>query len=254
MSGNDKKEKRPPIDPEIKRAIRKEAFYGCAFCGNPIIEYHHIIPYHVVLCHEEHNLIALCPNHHNKADRSMIPKDRLIQLKENPYNKDKENIKDDFFIGSYNNLQLRLGHSTFIRTPNILVVDGMPLISIRSDDDNNVIMNAKFYDKTNNLIAEIVENEWIAHLKKHKLWDIQYAGGILKINSSKKRISLQFQVQPEEGLVNIKGNIFYKKCFFNITPTKVEFGFDYDNPKNKYILKGFTAVDGLIGLNLETGR
>ncbi|MFE7082579.1 HNH endonuclease signature motif containing protein [Priestia megaterium] len=248
------KEERPPIKSEMKRAIRKEAHYGCVKCGNPIIEYHHIEPYHEVLCHEVENLIALCPTHHYKADRGMISKQQLYQLKKKPFNSVQDNIKDDVFIGNYDNLEFKTGPTSFIRTPNLFVVDNVPLISVTKDESNNAVINAKFFDSSLNLIAEIQNNEWITYLKE-EIWDIQYAGGKLKINSGKGVIFLEFLAKPENNYVELRANMYYKNCFFNITPSKITYGFDKDNPKDfSGMMLGVTMVDCMNGIVLLTSE
>ncbi|MEQ7806143.1 HNH endonuclease [Priestia aryabhattai] len=221
---------RLPIKAETKRAIRKEAHYGCAKCGNPIIEYHHIQPYHEVLCHEVDNLIALCPTHHYKADRGMIPKQQLYELKKQPFNSLQDNIKDDLFIGSYGKLKFKVGATTFMRTPNLFVVDNFPLISIKRDELDNAVISAKFFDSSSILIAEIQNNEWITYIKE-EIWDVQYNSGKLKINSGRREIFLEFITNPENNYVELRANMYYNNCFFNIMPSKITFGINLKNAK-----------------------
>ncbi|MED4139818.1 HNH endonuclease signature motif containing protein [Priestia megaterium] len=240
----DIKQEERNIKADIKRAVRTEAQFGCAVCGNPIIEYHHIQPYHEVLCHEIENLIALCPTHHYKGDRGMIPREKLYELKKKPFNSFKENIKDDFFLGSYDQLEFKLGTVTFIRTPNLFVVDDLPLISVTKDEANNAIINAKFFDKDSNLVAEIQDNEWITYLNQDQIWDIQYTGGKLKVNSSKGKVFLELYANPGENYVQLKSNLYYKGHFFNIQPSKLTVGFQTPKePRGVFILKNSTVTD-----------
>ncbi|WML25661.1 HNH endonuclease signature motif containing protein [Neobacillus sp. OS1-33] len=241
------------IKADIKRAVRTEAHFGCAVCGNPIIEYHHILPYHKVLCHEIHNLIAVCPTHHYKADRGMISKEQLYGLKKKPFNSVKENIKDDFFLGSYDKLEFKVGALSFIRTPNIFVVDDFPLISITRDESNNAIMNAKFFDNRSNLVAEIQNNEWITYFNEDQVWDIQYSGGKLKVNSKERKIFLELYANPEKNYVELKSNLFYKGHFFNIQPSKLTVGIERPKePMQIMIMKGGKFTDCGNGIVLSS--
>ncbi|WP_336993052.1 HNH endonuclease signature motif containing protein [Bacillus toyonensis] len=242
------------IKADIKRAIRKEAFFGCAICGNPIIEYHHIEPFSKVKCHETDNLIALCPTHHYKADRGMVPKDQLLQLKQNPYNKSKEIIKDDFFLGNYDVLEFRAGSNTFIRTPDLFVIDNFPLISVYKDEFNNAVINAKFFDKSSILIAEIVDNEWITYLGEDMVWDIQYSGGRLKVNSDKGKVFLEFYSNPEHNYVELKANLYYKGHFFDIKPSKVTVGVEQPKSPIEMMISGNTTVDCQIGMYISSSN
>jgi len=46
-----------PVD--IKRQLRQEANFGCCKCGVPILEYHHIKPYHDVKTHDANDMMVL---------------------------------------------------------------------------------------------------------------------------------------------------------------------------------------------------
>jgi predicted restriction endonuclease len=64
-------------------AIRKLG-KACAICGfNIVVHVHHIIPAAAGGSNKIENLIVLCPNHHEMADRGMISPVELIKL--NPF-------------------------------------------------------------------------------------------------------------------------------------------------------------------------
>ncbi len=70
---------RPPIPAEIKRKVMVEAGHRCAIptCRYITVEIHHIVPWETCLAHNYHNLIALCPNCHSRADRGEIDRKAL---------------------------------------------------------------------------------------------------------------------------------------------------------------------------------
>ena len=72
-------EPRPPIPAELKRKVLVEAGHRCAIptCRHITVEIHHIVPWETCLTHEYHNLIALCPNCHTRADRGEIDRKAL---------------------------------------------------------------------------------------------------------------------------------------------------------------------------------
>ncbi|MGI8719969.1 MAG: HNH endonuclease [Nitrososphaeraceae archaeon] len=45
----------------VRRKLREEAGFGCAFSGNPLIENAHIIEYSKTKKNSFENMIALCP-------------------------------------------------------------------------------------------------------------------------------------------------------------------------------------------------
>lgn len=71
--------KRPPIPADLKRRVLVEAGHRCAIptCRYITVEIHHIVPWETCLIHEYHNLIALCPNCHARADRGEIDRKSL---------------------------------------------------------------------------------------------------------------------------------------------------------------------------------
>ena len=52
------------IPQPIQKQLRREANFGCALCGCPIIEYAHIIPYRNIQAYLPENIVVLCPNHY----------------------------------------------------------------------------------------------------------------------------------------------------------------------------------------------
>ena len=76
--------RRPATPAAVERQLRQEAGFGCAKCGHPYIEYHHIVPW----CEEHHfrpsDMLALCGNCHPAV--SNWGRDRQYDLKNNPHN------------------------------------------------------------------------------------------------------------------------------------------------------------------------
>jgi hypothetical protein len=70
---------RPPIPAEVKRRVLVEAGHRCAIptCRHITVEIHHIVPWETCQSHEYHNLIALCPNCHTRADQGEIDRKAL---------------------------------------------------------------------------------------------------------------------------------------------------------------------------------
>jgi tetratricopeptide (TPR) repeat protein len=76
---------------DLRRTVLEEARFVCACAATrhldslssaaADLEIHHIRPYSEVLCHKFDNLIPLCPNCHEKADRGKISPWALHQLK-----------------------------------------------------------------------------------------------------------------------------------------------------------------------------
>jgi len=76
---------RPPIPADLRRRVLVEAGHRCAIptCRYIVVEIHHIIPWSKCQTHEYENLIALCPNCHERADRGEIDRKSLRLYKAN---------------------------------------------------------------------------------------------------------------------------------------------------------------------------
>lgn len=207
--------KRPAIPESIKRQVRKEAKFGCIFCGSPIIEYHHIEPYCKVKCHEKDNLALLCPEHHHRANCGELLKEKVITAKNNPFNSTVNFVRKEFCLNKYEDIKFELGGTTFIRCNTILQIDDESIISVRPDENGYALFSAKFYDCNNILLAEIIDNEWIAYLD-NEFWDIQYSPGKLKINNERNKIFLKIKIERE--IFRLRTELYYKGCKVSFLP------------------------------------
>ncbi|RKH47911.1 zinc finger domain-containing protein [Corallococcus sicarius] len=64
--------KRPNVPSGIEQEIQEEASFGCVICSRPKGEFAHIDPVHNSKNNHPHNLIYLCPNHHDEFDRQKL--------------------------------------------------------------------------------------------------------------------------------------------------------------------------------------
>ncbi|MCP1425452.1 trigger factor [Paenibacillus xylanexedens] len=207
------------IPEQIKRGVRQEANFGCVICGCPIIDYHHIEPYHIVKKHDLVNLVLLCPTHHRRANNGEIPPELIHEFKKAPFNASSVFVSESFFISSYSKLKFIIGTNTFSRTPNIITCAGKTILSVYPTENDYALINAEFYDK-DKLIAEIKENEWHAY-KNPSIWDIQYSPGHLKINKDSGDVLLDFKVNNYTNVVELKAKMKYKDYLINLSPSRL---------------------------------
>lgn len=217
----DKDYGRDPITAEIKRKVRTDAGFGCVICGMPIIEYHHIIPYAQVKKHEADNLVPLCDLHHKKFHQHLIPVEEITKAKANPFNLTTQTIKDNFMLSNYKDLRIKMGSNIFINTQKVIAVNDFPLIEIKKDELNRPLLNVKFFDDNNVLIAEVIDNEWIVMRESEKIWDLTWTSGKLKINSSLKKIFLELQINAIENTIELRADLFYKNVSIKIRPNSI---------------------------------
>lgn len=150
----------PPL--EVRRSLRAEVGYGCPVphCRKPYLEWHHFDPpWRMKQHHDPNGMIALCPEHHRKADSGAFTKEQLSQFKRNANRVDKDVIGR--FDWLRNDLLAIVGGSFYYRTLRILVYRNQPIIWFNRDDKGNLLLNVRMLTTSNEDRAVIEDNFWI---------------------------------------------------------------------------------------------
>jgi hypothetical protein len=185
----------------IRRSLRQEADFGCCKCGNPIIEYHHILGRNNG--HNIEDMMALCPTCHHSIDSYTENNQRAF--KRNPYNKSNENQSGNLII-SQGVCAVSTGSITLLGDGPLITQQDKTYVSVFVNESDILEISISLYDKDQNLILEIDRNEW----KKGdiELWDIEFisASKILKIREKKGKINLE--INASQVPVIIKGDFW----------------------------------------------
>jgi hypothetical protein len=200
------------IPQPIQKQLRREANFGCALCGCPIIEYAHIIPYRNIQAYLPENIVTLCPNHYTNFDRGEFSDSYLRDAKNNPHN--KTYIQDAFFIDSQD-IAVNVGKSKFINTSRILAVNDFDIISIKRENERYILLDINFFDKLNNLIAVVYENSWTAEKTASAVWEIVYKPHHLVIRNTSRNLFFESKIENEE--LFITANMYYNAIPLSIT-------------------------------------
>ena len=152
--------RKPPID--IRRTLRREVGFGCPVpkCGSPYLEWHHFDPpWRVRQHHDPNGMIALCSEHHPKADAGAFTAEQLREFKINGA-ANHEEIRGRF-DWLRNKLLLVAGSCFFYETLTILEFRGSPVIWLRRDENDYLLLNLRMLttSKQNRLWLE--DNYWI---------------------------------------------------------------------------------------------
>ncbi|QDX39851.1 HNH endonuclease [Salarchaeum sp. JOR-1] len=233
------------IPEPVRREVRQEANFGCAICGNPIIEIHHIVP----RSEEEHNdperMIALCRNHHALAGPQAegITPDQLYEYKEDPHNSDL--VDYDFYFESETPLIEFAGCKCQLRD-----LDKMSILSVNGDDlvtmsysEGVLQFSARLYNQEGDLVAELNENEWTAYTED--VWDLTYNGNQFKIWHDKRDIGIEIRYDSDTDRIFMRGNFYKDGALVRATPSKIVF------PGNNQVI-GCTFIDCRGALALST--
>ena len=231
------------IPQPIQKQLRREANFGCALCGCPIIEYAHIIPYRNIQAHLPENIVALCPNHYTNFNRGEFSDSYLRDAKNNPHN--KIYIKDAFFIDSQD-IAVNVGKSKFINTSRILAVNDFDIISIKRENERYILLDINFFDKLNNLIAVVYENSWTAEKTTSAVWEIVYKPYHLVIRNTSRNLFFESKIENEE--LFITANMYYNAIPLSITND----GIWISENEMAAELKGHVLKNYDIGINAQT--
>jgi hypothetical protein len=196
----------------IQKQLRRESYHGCIFCGCPVIEYAHIIPYSNVQAYLPENIIALCPNHYTSFERGEFSDSYLKDAKNNPHN--KIYTKDTFSINSQE-ITVNVAKSKFINTSRILAINDFDIISINREDERYILFDINFFDKLNNLIAVVYENSWTAKKTTNAVWEISYKPHYLTIRNVSRDLFFESKIENEE--LFITANMYYNAFPLSIT-------------------------------------
>lgn len=230
----------------MRRALRQEANFGCAICGNPLIQIHHIIPWSQNPQHNPSDMIVLCPNHHAKADAREYPEKYLRECKLNPHNICV--ITDAFFVGT-ENLTVSIASNKFVNISRILVVDDFDIISITKESQCPQL-NVNFFDEFGRWAAIILDNQW--YVDRSYVWDIDYKPKHLILRWGPRKISLEVEISDD--VVFIRGNLYFNGCRIEATQEDLFLGGRSAIQMRGCIAEGAGLDAGGTAIALSTGR
>ena len=156
------------VPENIASYLRAEAGFGCAVCGCPILEYHHIIPWAERNHYDVKHMVALCRNHHHELGKQS--KKVSYAAKQTPFNIKHKRYKG-YLVTNKENQALILGNTRFVGFTHAVSYFGIPLFGHRIVDNeirlSCFIPNANFFPD-----VEVFENNISAMIDG--FWDIEF--------------------------------------------------------------------------------
>lgn len=183
------------IPEDVKRAVRKSCGFGCIFCGNWLYQYEHIDPqFKDARTHDPAKICLLCLDHHGKVTAGRIGKQEVSDQYKHPIALSRGYAND--YLDFKSKLHVVMGRIFFHEPASIISVDGVDLISMKSDiARGKLLLTAKFYDKSEKLTSEIIDNEIFVYSDN---WDIQQIGTRTIIRRGRGDIALQLNIIPPD--------------------------------------------------------
>lgn len=204
---------------QIQKQLLKEALYGCAICGCPIVEYVNIVPYDGnAQAFLPENMLVLCPSHYiDFSNHRGISESALRDAKNNPHNKVHQ---EDAFIVPSQDLAIIIGKCKFINTSRILVIDDFDIISIKREEGKYILLDINFFDKINNLIAIVSGNIWTA--ERSDSWTINYKAKHLTIQNQSKNTIFEAKIEDINNEITIIADgMYYNRSAIKITEHQI---------------------------------
>lgn len=220
------------IPADIRRQLRQESFFGCAKCGCPILEYHHIVPFAEEAHHNPEHMIALCPTCHSRLGK-LSPK-KCYDLKANPFNKKTGKIRGELGTAKSTNSFL-VGSCTYINTPVIFSYFDAPIIRYSIEDGQTLL---DIYIPKEDMWPDILIEKNDLTVNFGGKWDIDFRTNFLRVQ--KERGSTYFQIDLRKEVAGIEGQ-------FSILGEQYRF-----NPSSTNIDNGTTIVGGMFA-NCKAG-
>lgn len=151
---------RKSIPSSVKKELRTEVGFGCPVkgCGNPYLEYHHFDPPISVKPHNNpEGMIALCAQHHKKADGGAYTAEQLHALKRDKTNADLVKGNLDWLR---KDLLAVVGGNFYYETPKVITIDGIDLVSLVRDKEGYLRLNVNMLSLESEERIIIEDSSW----------------------------------------------------------------------------------------------
>lgn len=199
----------------VRRALRQEAHFGCAECGAPILEYHHIIP----LAERNHNdpdhMVALCPTHHRQFGK--LTRQKSYDVKANPRNRTHNKLYGE--LGTDKEVtSFLVGSNTYKDTPVIFSYFGRAII--RYNIENRQALLDVYIPKPD-MWPDVYINRNDMIVNSSGMWDIEFRTNYLKIQKKSSENFFELDLRSEVARINGIFSIGGREFRFSPTSTNI---------------------------------
>lgn len=196
-------------------------------CGIPLYEYEHMDGWATVQEHVADRITLLCDRHHRERTNGLLTVEQVEQADSDPinhrtgagapYSLHYEGTDCSVEIGS-NRFTATGLHDGQVLAP--VVVDGQALLSFQLLD-GHLLLNLTWYDESNQPVLEIRQNQL---LHSTEPWDIELVGRRLVIREAARKILLDVEFDPPNGLQITRGRFLFNGVDVLIKPNQLSVG------------------------------
>lgn len=149
----------PPAD--VRQQLRGESGFGCVVpeCSRPYLEWHHFDPPFAERQHHDPNgMVALCPEHHRKADAGAYTVEQFHEFKREAASRAAE-VKGSF-DWLRRDVALVAGGVFYVECGVAVQVRGRPVIWFRRDEEGYALLNVRMPQGSPSSRVVIEDNFW----------------------------------------------------------------------------------------------
>jgi hypothetical protein len=217
--------RRPPA--KVIKKLRAEVGFVCPIpdCNSPYLEWHHFDPpWNLKQHHDPKGMIALCIEHHKKADNDSFTKEQLRFLKKNAI---KDNsISSGKFDWMRNEIILVMGGNIFMNTQTAIRYKNKKIIWFNRDENNNLLLNIDMFSgkKRDKLIMR--DNLWYCLGKPEDIHCPPSGKELKVIYPDGDFVKIRFQECNDKNSLHKKYSDFYSlpnNIVFPVTTIEIDF-------------------------------
>lgn len=207
---------RPPLPSDVARQLRQEAGFGCAKCGHPYLEYHHIIPFSQEAHFRCEDMVALCGNCHVAVGK-MEPKNQY-RFKHEPHNL-KTGMMKGSLIADAKSTIFYAGSMSFSNVKSIISRDEDDILSYKIIDDC-LYVTVLILNEQNKPLLKIIDNE--IQFRVNDAWDFQHSTNKAIMRHKKRNIACNIDLSSARPY--IEANLWVGNDKITINKNKFQFG------------------------------
>lgn len=152
------------IPPKLRKALIEEAGGKCSNpgCASSLVEIHHIEKWHIVKCHDEVDMVAICPTCHAAVHSShmKITDEQVRRWK--ALQRQSAIRRGHFYVEHGKSLKIMLGtlgFTTLGEHMSVFDLGNENILSFRISDGSYMKLNARIQDASGREMLRVVEND-----------------------------------------------------------------------------------------------
>ena len=151
---------RPRTPPDVARELRRRSGFGCCRCGLPVVQYHHIVPWHL----EEHfraaDMMTLCPYCHDAATKGAFNEAAQRKCQAEPHNV-RTGYSSGALLVNQTYIAVAFGGTLLVGDGARITIDSVELFRLGVGPDGELALSVELRDSGGVTLAIIDQNKCV---------------------------------------------------------------------------------------------